>query len=529
MNLVVGSGPSGSACAHALLDRGEEVLLVDAGLDLEPPQKALLASLKNGFEGRAFAGLMSFQANMPLTSKGIPLKLVHGSDFPYRETERHLGLEMTGAGLTASLAVGGLSTVWGAAILPYLQHDISDWPITADDLARHYEAVVKITGLSGRMDDLAKLFPLYTDKPHFLQSSSQACAILDKLGAIDSKLSREGIIYGASRLAIRPSKTGGIGCVYCGRCLHGCPYGCIYSSGDDLIDLVSQKMGPFQYKSNTVIETVRESGSGVIAAGYDRLSNEPVSIEADRAFVGAGVIPSTKILLKSMDAYDQPVEVLDSQYFLLPMLTLAGNGNVSHEALQTLSQIFIDIQDKEISAYTVHLQLYTYNDIIVATLNHRFRFLPLLRRLAVHNLRHRLIVIQGFVHSADSGRINVELKRNRETAEDRLIVEGAPRPGVKKIIHRVIGKLGKHLRGVGLFPIKQALEIALPGRGYHYGGSFPMRAKPAALESDISGRLPGFSRTHVVDASVFPSIAATTITLTAMANAHRIATMPRHE
>jgi hypothetical protein len=230
-----------------------------------------------------------------------------------------------------------------------------------------------------------------------------------------------------------------------------------------------------------------------------------------------------------MDAYDQPVEVLDSQYFLLPMLTLAGNGNVSHEALQTLSQIFIDIQDKEISAYTVHLQLYTYNDIIVATLNHRFRFLPLLRRLAVHNLRHRLIVIQGFVHSADSGRINVELKRNRETAEDRLIVEGAPRPGVKKIIHRVIGKLGKHLRGVGLFPIKQALEIALPGRGYHYGGSFPMRAKPAALESDISGRLPGFSRTHVVDASVFPSIAATTITLTAMANAHRIATMPRHE
>jgi choline dehydrogenase-like flavoprotein len=152
-----------------------------------------------------------------------------------------------------------------------------------------------------------------------------------------------------------------------------------------------------------------------------------------------------------------------------------------------------------------------------------------LRQLVVRHLQHRLIVIQGFLHSDDSGRIKVELKRNRETAKDRLIVEGAPRPGVKKIIHRVIDKLGKSFRGLGYYPIKQAVEIPLPGRGYHYGGSFPMRAKPGALESDISGRLPGFSRTHVVDASVFPSIAATTITLTAMANAHRIGTMVRHE
>jgi choline dehydrogenase-like flavoprotein len=43
------------------------------------------------------------------------------------------------------------------------------------------------------------------------------------------------------------------------------------------------------------------------------------------------------------------------------------------------------------------------------------------------------------------------------------------------------------------------------------------------LETDVFGRLPGWKRVHLVDASVFPSIPATTITLTAMANAHRIA------
>ena len=40
--------------------------------------------------------------------------------------------------------------------------------------------------------------------------------------------------------------------------------------------------------------------------------------------------------------------------------------------------------------------------------------------------------------------------------------------------------------------------------------------------TDRLGRLHGLSRIHVVDASVLPSIPATTITFSVMANAHRI-------
>jgi choline dehydrogenase-like flavoprotein len=39
----------------------------------------------------------------------------------------------------------------------------------------------------------------------------------------------------------------------------------------------------------------------------------------------------------------------------------------------------------------------------------------------------------------------------------------------------------------------------------------------------VLGRPAGWRRIHLVDASVFPTIPATTITYTAMANAHRIA------
>jgi choline dehydrogenase-like flavoprotein len=49
-----------------------------------------------------------------------------------------------------------------------------------------------------------------------------------------------------------------------------------------------------------------------------------------------------------------------------------------------------------------------------------------------------------------------------------------------------------------------------------------MRSKPGPFETDILGRPHGMSRVHVVDASVFPTLPATTITLSVMANAHRI-------
>jgi choline dehydrogenase-like flavoprotein len=49
-----------------------------------------------------------------------------------------------------------------------------------------------------------------------------------------------------------------------------------------------------------------------------------------------------------------------------------------------------------------------------------------------------------------------------------------------------------------------------------------MCQNPGDFQADLLGRPTGFSRVHVVDASVFPSLPATTITLSVMANAHRI-------
>jgi choline dehydrogenase-like flavoprotein len=52
-----------------------------------------------------------------------------------------------------------------------------------------------------------------------------------------------------------------------------------------------------------------------------------------------------------------------------------------------------------------------------------------------------------------------------------------------------------------------------------------MSANPTGFESDLLGRPAGLKRIHLVDSSVLPTIPATTITYTVMANAHRIGTL----
>src|SRR5207253_2913240 len=103
-----------------------------------------------------------------------------------------------------------------------------------------------------------------------------------------------------------------------------------------------------------------------------------------------------------------------------------------------------------------------------------------------------------------------------------LQLQAQPNTQTKPIIRRVIRKLLRHARDFGAFPVPPMLQIAPAGRGFHSGGTFPMRGQPGEFESDSLGRPCGWQRIHAVDATVLPSVPATTITLSVMANAHRI-------
>jgi choline dehydrogenase-like flavoprotein len=171
----------------------------------------------------------------------------------------------------------------------------------------------------------------------------------------------------------------------------------------------------------------------------------------------------------------------------------------------------------------VHIEVFSYSDFLKRALMATPLRFALWNRWMQGQMFNRLLVLQCFLHSDESSRLRLRLGRD---------ASGRPKLEVKGVVERGVYwrsiKAGLKLAGNGLklggVPVVPAMQFAEPGRSYHSGGTFPMRGSPGRLETDVLGQLPGLPRVHFVDASVLPSIPATTITLTVMANAHRIAT-----
>jgi len=302
--------------------------------------------------------------------------------------------------------------------------------------------------------------------------------------------------------------------------MYGCPYGFIYSSTETLSQL--QRDPKFSYQPGVIVESVRELAEGVEVSGYESRSRQPVVWQCEKAFLAAGAIPTSRILLRSLEAYEQTVWMKDSQYFLLPLLLLKRMRGASSESLHALSQVFLELFDSSGDEQTVHVQVYSNNDLISQAIGKTFGRLRRPLGPLVRELEERMLVAQGFLHSQHSSRIALRLIKGSGAGQDRLELRGEPNPSAKAVVRKFVRKLLRHTRRIGAMPLAVMLKMAEPGRSFHSGGSFPMAARPQGFQTDLLGRLTGWKRVHAVDATVFPSIPATTITLSVMANAHRI-------
>ena len=523
MVYVVGSGPAGVSVAHALLKQGAEVTMLDVGIELEPARTRLVDSLSQSPpEVWSEAELSLLKWSLTDDARVVPRKLSYGSDFPYRDATGGMSVRQTGVEVVSSCARGGLSNLWGSAVLPYRAEDIADWPIGVDELAPHYRAAFELMPLTAQRDDLAQEFTLYASHYTSLNPSSQARALLRDLDVHRETLTREGIRYGQARLAIQAETIGDRGgCVYCGMCLYGCPRKLIYNAAQS-VELLQSRPG-FHYSSDVAVERVIEEGAEVRLLCRHPSSQLRFTLRGARAYLAAGVLGTAKIMLASVAAYGRQLTIMDSQYFVLPLLRMKRTQGVAHEFLHTLAQVFLEMSACIPGGNPAHLQVYTYNDLYRHALEKRLGPLANIAGRLSDSLLGRLVVLQGYLHSKDSSAISVRLERR--SAIDELVLDAKINPQARAHVGGIIRKLFKCSRYLGAIPLFPLLQMGKPGQGSHIGGSFPMRRVPGEFEADIFGRLTGMQRVHIVDASVLPSIPATTITLSVMANAHRIGSL----
>lgn len=518
MYYVIGSGPSAVAGASALIAAGRKVTVIDAGVQLDP-ERSTCRRLMAQREPDEWSEQEAAASHTHLRPDGsVGPKLVYGSDFAYNPSPDGIAVSYGNLDVRASFAEGGLSNVWGASILPFRQHDISDWPVAGPELSDAHRAILKMLPVAGKRDHLTELFPLFADHLHKSNNSSQFKRLMDALERNRVKLLDNGVIFGAARLAVRFNGNSATdSCNYCGHCLHGCPRDLIYSSRHTLAQLVAS--GKIRYVRSVIVDKIVEHDSGVSIYGTEE--GQSRCFEGARVLLATGVFSSTAILLRSLNWYERTVEIADSQHFMFPMLQRVASPNIAHERLHTLAQTFIEILDESISPYTVHLQVYGFNDLLSDILKHKLG--RLYNWVPTNALLGRFLLIKGYLHSVHSGRISATL-RNRD-GRDTLELREVVNPDTRVLVSRVLRKIRGLSSQIQAYPVNSLLQFTQVGSGFHCGGSFPMATNPKNGQSDTLGRPHGWRRTHVIDATVLPSIPATTITQTVMANAFRIASL----
>ena len=131
----------------------------------------------------------------------------------------------------------------------------------------------------------------------------------------------------------------------------------------------------------------------------------------------------------------------------------------------------------------------------------------------------------GYVPGWGSPRVKV-VARRASGGMDRLPaleVDREPGDGWPPMLHALVRSMLKVAPALDMWPVVPMISVSAAAKSYHFGASFPHDRARTATTTDRTGRLAAWDHIHLVDASVFPAVPATTFTLTIMANAHRIA------
>jgi choline dehydrogenase-like flavoprotein len=520
--VVVGSGPSGVAAASALLDRGVPVTMLDVGVECEPDRTAVVRAMSLVEPERWSQADRDRIAPPPSGGRLLPLKRAFGSDFPYATGE----LEATtqdGTSCLMSYARGGLSNVWGGAVLPNVREDLADWPVSPEALAPHYASVAELMPIASAHDELERIFPFYTAPSAPLRPSRLAASLLARMRGHRQELESAGFVFGQSRLAVSTEDTDkSKGCRYTGLCLSGCPYLAIWNAAAALDRLCTRPN--FTYRSGVLVQRVEPLPDGVVRVH----TNTREGLRADeiigrRVLLAGGPLSTTRIVIDSLRLYDRPLTLQFQPYFLLPMLAYDNAGDVESERIHTLAQIFVEVRDQRVSPHPVHLQVYTFNEFMRARANRVAALFGPFSGFVRGPLLGRLLAIQGYLHSSEAPSIIVTAKPDPARGRARLALTAQRDARVRRVIKQVVRKLRIHRRSIGAVPLSSMITIGRPGDGNHVGGVFPIRRYPSELETDLTGQLSRLPGVHLVDSTTLPSLAATTFTYTTMAHAHRIA------
>jgi ferredoxin len=512
--IVIGSGPTASVTLETLLESGATVAVVDPAfgpsLKLTEHLDFLSTLPWDNWPTGARHNLLA------TSSQGTSAKSYFGEDFPY--DSELLGIHYSPQSPRASVSLGGFSLVWGATALPF---PLGAWPDSMHDVYSDIIAsLAKLTqkiGIAGEPGPVDVLYP-NSSFTHSLPSTSAFTSMVRSESFIDMVRGSSFSALSLPRLAVagranrsEPSE----GCTSCGLCQIGCPYNHIWSSRNEIKNLQPKKIVNIQ---GTVIRVERFNTQipRVVVRKSD--SNDLIEISAKRVLLAAGPISTASILLRSQ-IVESYIDILDSQTFFVGGVS---QKNLSQCELSTTLSEAISLASNEDATSVSHMQVYGPSEYLRKRIFSSSRALLATPNVLQDFLSKYLYVGLGYLDSTQSSSLTVTADQ-----DDSIRIGSSVFLGKHHIKHALIAH-SLILRRLGIRLLHPSLQVLSVGGGNHMGASVPMVNEKSGqrntrIWSDTHGRPFGRGNLHIVDSSILPSVPAGPITLTAMANAHRIA------
>ncbi len=520
--IVVGSGASGAMAAQTLIEAGARVAMLDAGIrddryaSLIPHQTFVEIRRTDPGQYRYLLGERFESAAFGRVGAGA--QLTPPRRYIVERTGELLALASGSFAPLESLAFGGLAAGWGLMCGLYAPAELERASLPQAPMRDAYQIVADRIGICGADDDarrftvgdLARIQP-----PPPLDPT--AALLAERYRSRRDAVNARGYVLGRPALALLTQPKDDRAATSLRDMEFYSDDGAAWRPATTIARLMVHPN--FAYHGGALVARFDETADGITIDALDLRDGTPRRYSCRRLVLAAGVLGSARIVLRSNGA-DARLPLLCNDYTYVPSLVPGRLGRSMPEHAQSLTQLALFHQ--RASADIAVGTIFSYRSLLLFRL---LREMPLGVRDARTLMQYLLsgFIIAGFDHPQDrtEGKHVWREPDSSSPTGDRLAIAYELTEAERRD-HRARERgFASVLRTLGAWPLRRVHPPL--GSSLHYAGTLPFAQdeRPFTLAPD--GRLHGARNVFVADASGFTFLPAKPVTLSLMANAHRVA------
>ena len=346
---ILGSGPVGVIAASYLLEKGNNVELIDnSGV-----QKSFRKEISKNF-----------------TYKKIN-KNIFSEFFQTIDYDNNFVLPVS------SKTVGGFTEVWGGTLNNYDNLDFLNWPINNKDLINEYLYLKKTVNLMFDLDEFCNITSLQEEYDDLTNN------IFDFLNRNSKKLNSNNLFFKKSILFIKNEKTW---------------------SSSDLLILLKEKF-PNSLNHVTNFETIKvfEEGEEIRLLS----ETEEIKINNKKLFVATGYFSSAYLAASLLNK--DKFNIKDSELRVIPLIWFGKNSKNKNSS--THPQLFFDIKND--NRKTIRTQLYSLNTEVISSIGENNSIYKILLTFFNKLFSNRLYLNFIYSHSDVSDSYDFQIKNKK--------------------------------------------------------------------------------------------------------------------